>query len=117
VDSVEVRSEATPEPGDLICLNRRNEAGVWSTHTFTNLRDRYVTASPTAVAEGRSHCALVLGTVERGGRRFLETIGGNEENSVLLDSTIPIEANGGISEATARDRHLFGMIRIVGCDR
>jgi subtilisin family serine protease len=117
VDAVEVRAEATPEPGDLICLNRRNEAGVWSTHTFQNLRDRYVTASPTAVAEGRSHCALVLGTVERGGRRFLETIGGNEENTVLLDSTIPIEANGGISEATARDRHLFGMIRIVGCDR
>jgi hypothetical protein len=56
---------------------------------------------------------LVVGITTRGGRRFVETIGGNEGNSVRLRSNIEINASGGI--ANPADHHIFGLIKIVAC--
>jgi subtilisin family serine protease len=113
VDRVELRVEATPQPGDLLCFNRPDENGVMSTHTFESLRQQWVTNNPNADPTGRSHCALVLGTVQQGNQTFLQTIGGNETHSVRLAATIPVDANGGIVNAAAHD--IFGMIKITRC--
>lgn len=122
VDSVELQNEATPQPGDLLCFNRLDSHDVMTTHSYHSLRqawwDTHRGDSPT----GSSHCALIVGTVERGGQRFVETIGGNEtvpggggHESVRATATIPLEANGGISAATAAAHHIFGLIKITRC--
>lgn len=114
VDRIELRAEARPEPGDLLCFNRQVD-GVMTTHSFENLRQRFWITNPTVAPTGSSHCALVLGTVDQGGHRFLQTIGGNETHSVRLAATIPVEANGGLSNATVAANHIFAMIKIMRC--
>lgn len=124
-DQIEIQAESTPEPGDLVCFNRCchhrgaparppcdvNE--VMTTHSYSSLRQEFWVTSPNATPFGCSHCALVVGTTTRGGRRFLQTIGGNESNSVRLRENIELNASGGIDNP-ARHR-IFGMIKIVGC--
>lgn len=116
VDHVELRAEATPRPGDLLCLNREVR-GRMTTHTYSSLRNEFWIRDRTVEPTGSSHCAIVLGTVERGGRRFVETIGGNETDSVRVSSNIPLEANGGFSAATIAAHHIYGMVKITRCDQ
>jgi hypothetical protein len=118
VDSIEIRNEAIPEPGDLICFNRPVPGGGMTTHSYTSLRTQFwgnngqnQNVAPT----GSSHCALVVGRTGTPG--FLETIGGNETNSVRLQRTVAIDANGGIPNAAAHANPgpIFGMIKMMRC--
>jgi hypothetical protein len=122
VDQVELEHEATPHPGDLICFNRctrrpnHHDPGcgpnqVRTTHTYASLRRQF--GNNNKQVFGSSHCALVVGTTVVGGQRRLETIGGNEGNSVLMRTNIPIDADGMIVNPQAL--HIFGMIKITGC--
>jgi hypothetical protein len=120
VDEVELRAEALPQPGDLLCFNRDAQGGM-THHSYSSLRQEWFVDHPNATPTGSAHCALVTGIVERGGQRFLETIGGNEtvdgsgHESVRAASTILLEPSGGISAATAAAHHIFGMIKITRC--
>ena len=123
VDSIEIQREAIPEPGDLLCFNRcvrggaQDECGgelnrIRTTHSYSSLRRRFWTANQNAEPTGNSHTAIVVGTVNDRGQRFVETIGGNESNSVRI-TRIPVDEHGGISCPCSH--HIFGMIKIVGC--
>lgn len=116
VDRTELAHEAAPQPGDLICFNRPDENGVWSNHTYEILRAAFWPNIPAAGVTGRSHCAIVAGTTVVGGRRFLQTIGGNEDQSVRLRANIPLDADGHIILNVATTRSIFGMIKIIGCN-
>jgi len=50
--------------------------------------------------------------VEIGGRRFVETIGGNEGHSVRVGH-VPIGQSGGVLDSQARE--IFAMIKLIGC--
>ena len=114
VDTVELQAEAAPKPGDLLCFNRVAN-GAMTNHSYVSLRRQFWTNDPNVEPTGSSHCALVLGTVERGGQRFLETIGGNETQSVRLASNIAVEANGGLSAQTVALHNIYGAVRITEC--
>jgi hypothetical protein len=119
VDGVEVQREAVPEPGDLLCFNRPVN-GVMTNHSYTNLRNQFwgtngqnQNVQPT----GFSHCSLVVGTFQQGTQRFLETIGGNEGDSVRLKRNVRIDQHGGIPnpQQHADPGPIFGMIKITRC--
>ena len=117
VDATEIRAEAIPEPGDLICFNRPDN-GVMTTHTYANLRTRFWGnngQNQNVAVSGKSHCALVLGRAQQGAQQVLETIGGNEGDSVLLQRNVVIDANGGIPnpQANANPGPIFGMIKML----
>jgi subtilisin family serine protease len=126
IDSTELQNEVTLAPGDLLCFNRcRPQAGarasrdcpagqVMTTHSYTSLRREFWEGgNDTRDVFGHSHTAIIVGTTVRNGQRFIETIGGNEGDSVRLDSTIPLNASGGISNPGGR--HLFGAIKLIEC--
>ena len=119
VDSVEIQREAVPEPGDLLCFNRRVN-GVMTTHTYTSLRTRFWGnngQNQNVVPSGSSHCSLVLSSVQQGNQRVLETIGGNETNSVRLKRNVVIDQHGGIPNPAQHTDPgpIFGMIKIMRC--
>ena len=119
VDSVEVQQEATPEPGDLICFNRPVN-GTMTTHSYSSLRTTFWGNNgqhQNVAASGSSHCALVVGTAQQGGQRVVETIGGNETNSVRLKRNVVLNQHGGIQNpgAHADPGPIFGMIKIMRC--
>jgi hypothetical protein len=65
---------------------------------------------PTGVA----HCRIVVGfRTEPNGRRSLETIGGNESQTVLLQHDIPVDQYGGIPNP--QTHHIFGIIKLIRC--
>jgi subtilisin family serine protease len=122
VDAIELQTE-TPRPGDLLCFNRCARADhtgagcrpntAMTQHSYQSLRRRYWEGGHQAVVPaGSSHCSLVVGTVQNGGQSFVETIGGNEGNSVDLHQ-LPLDAQGNIVAPAAH--HIFGMIKIVAC--
>ena len=121
VDSIEIQNEALPEPGDLICMNRQVQRPdgslVWTTHTFDSIRNRFWNNgnNQNERPSGSSHAALVVGTWQDPAtrQRFLETIGGNETQSVRIRRNIALNANGGIANPAAN--RIFGMIKIIGC--
>jgi hypothetical protein len=114
VDDVEIRAEAIPQPGDLLCFNRLDENNNMTNHSYASLRLRFwLGGNQNVEPRGASHCRIVVGTVVRGGQRFLETIGGNETHSVRLQSNIAIDQSGGIPNPGAYD--IFGMIKITRC--
>ncbi len=126
-DHVEIEREATPQPGDLICFNRcchRQGApasaacpagnAVMSQHTYASLRTQFWTPpNQDRPPRGCSHTAIVVGTVTRGGETFVETIGGNEGNSVRSSSALRLNESGGIVDPPAH--HVFGLIKITAC--
>jgi hypothetical protein len=112
VDRIEMQGEALPQPGDLLCINRE-VSGVMTNHSYESIRNRWVINNPAAVPTGSSHCALVVGTVNRGGQTFLETIGGNESQTVLRTSNVLLNAAGGIANPAANN--IFAMIKNIGC--
>lgn len=112
VDHIELRREAHPQAGDLLCFNRRVN-GVMVRHTYTSLRNRFwLGGNQNQPPRGSSHCSIVLGTAQVGGRRFIETIGGNEAHSVRLRH-IPADQFGGLPNAQAHN--IFGMIKLAEC--
>jgi hypothetical protein len=114
VDHVELAHEATLEPGDLLCYNRRVN-GVWTTHTYDNLRrDYWENGHQNVRPTGSSHAALVVAAGQDARGRFVQTIGGNESQSVML-RRVDLDASGGIPNAQAR--HIFGLIKMTGCNR
>ncbi len=125
-DHLEIVNEAAPQPGDLLCFNRccaspgtraANGCPVntrRSTHTYSNLRQRFWgPGTENTPVRGCSHTAIVIGTTVRNGRRFVQTIGGNEGNSVRINSAIELNEGGGIRNPA--DHHVFGMIKIIAC--
>ncbi|HSU14311.1 DUF2272 domain-containing protein [Longimicrobium sp.] len=114
VDHLELAHETTLEPGDLLCLNRPVEH-VWTNHTYTSLRRAFwENGHQNADVTGSSHVALIVRTGQDARGRFVETIGGNETQSVRL-RRVDLDANGGIANAQAR--HIFGLIKMTGCNR
>jgi hypothetical protein len=119
VDATELQNEATPRPGDLLCFNRQDENGVWSTHSYQSLRQTYFEDPTPPAVGGVSHTALIVGERTIGGNRFLETIGGNEgdgaagpaRGSVRLRFNIPINQHGHIDNPGAN--RIFGMIKML----
>jgi len=79
---------------------------------YSSLRTSFWVPNQNVLPTGNSHTAIVVGTVEVGGQRFAETIGGNEDNSVRI-RRVPLNQHGGIDNPAAR--HIFGMIKIVTC--
>ena len=119
VDSVEIRREAIPEPGDLLCFNRPHQ-GAMTNHSYTSLRNQFWGnngQNQNVAPGGHSHCALVVGTAQQGNQRVLETIGGNETNSVRLKRNVVIDQNGGIPNPQQHNDPgpIFGMIKIMRC--
>jgi hypothetical protein len=127
-DHIEIQRELRVQPGDLVCLNRccpqdgapatpacPRGGSVMTTHTYASLRRRYwVPPNQNRPARGCSHTSLVVGTIDRGGTRFLETIGGNEGNSVrLVSNVVRVNGSGGIENP--QRRRIFGVVRLVGC--
>jgi hypothetical protein len=119
VDHVELQREATPRSGDLLCLNRRvrlrpGEPPVMTRHSYSSLRAAFcLGGNQNRPPRGSSHCALVVGTaVGAGGRRFVETIGGNEGHSVRL-RCIPVGSDGRIPNP--RTHNIFAMIKLTRC--
>jgi Uncharacterized protein conserved in bacteria (DUF2272) len=115
VDALEMRLEAIPRIGDLLCFNRETSPGRWTPHSYASLRREYCSGGHQNVApRGSSHCSIVVGfRAEPGGGRSIETIGGNEGNTVLLQHAIPIDRSGGVPNPAAN--HIFGMIKLTGC--
>lgn len=119
VDHIEVQREAIPEPGDLVCFNRPHE-GVMTTHSYSTLRNQFWGnngQNQNVAPGGFSHCALVVGTAQQGNQRVLETIGGNESNSVRLKTNVVLNQHGGIQNPlqNADPGPIFGMIKIMRC--
>ncbi len=112
VDHLEIQHEAFPEPGDLICFNRPVNGGM-THHTYASLRDDFWSdGNQHRPARGSSHTGLVVGTVDAGGARFVETIGGNEAQSVRV-RRFPIGRLGEILNPQAHN--IFGMIKLIAC--
>lgn len=119
VDSIEIRREAIPEPGDLLCFNRRHQ-GVMTNHSYTSLRNQFwgnAGQHQNVAPGGHSHCSLVVGTAQQGNQRVLETIGGNETDSVRVKRNVVIDQHGGIPNPHLHNDPgpIFGMIKIMGC--
>ena len=123
LDAVEIERESQPQPGDILCFNRcvsgrpadrcDDRPGFrLTTHQYSTLRNSFWGANQHVMPTGNSHTAIVVGTVEVNGRRFAETVGGNERNSVRL-RRVPLNQHGGIENPAAQN--IFGMIKIVTC--
>ena len=120
VDALELQLEAVPQVGDLLCFNRclkqiSKTCVQWTPHSVASLRRQFCTGGNQNLTPfGKAHCSFVVGfRTEPDGSRFVETIGGNEKNSVLLQHAIPIDQAGGIPNPQAH--HIFGMIKLIGC--
>src|SRR5262245_56007751 len=82
-------------------------------HSYSSLcRSFWSHGNQNRPRRGSSHCNIVVGMVERGGRRFLQAIGGNEGGSVRL-RRIPIDRFGGIHNPQANN--IFGIIKLLRC--
>jgi hypothetical protein len=116
-----------PEDGDILCLNRGG-----TNHTYQGLRQQWFVNQPNAVATGISHCDIVIGHFEDGGRRWIETIGGNVDDTVgpryytldangrLVDRVqlngTPIADQGNVTQTVGnRPPVIFGLIRLTAC--
>ena len=84
-----------------------------TTHSYSSLRRRFWSGgNQNQAPHDISHCSIVVGPVEQGGRHFIETIGGNETGSVRL-RRIEVDRFGGIPNPQALN--IFGMIKIIRC--
>jgi hypothetical protein len=112
VDHLELQHEAAPQAGDLLCFNRMAN-GAMTRHSTSSLRNQFwLGGNQNRPPRGSSHCRLVVSQTQIGGQRFIETIGGNESNSVRL-RRIPADNDGMLPNAQALN--IFGMIKLVGC--
>ena len=116
-----------PEDGDILCLNRSG-----TSHSFASVNTNWVTNNPTATATGSSHTDIVIGHFEDGGRRWVETIGGNVGDTVgsryySLDAADRLVDQVTLGGATVRNKSnvtqtvgsrapvVFALIRLTAC--
>ncbi|WMJ75087.1 DUF2272 domain-containing protein [Cytophagaceae bacterium ABcell3] len=115
--------ERTPQPGDLVCVNRPG-GGTWN---FNNLRNDFLQENNEGKYEinppiqGNSHCDIVLGTKEKDGVKYLETMGGNLSDTILRvdvrlneDGKIDMETRN--DEGEVENRNYFGILGIEPCN-
>jgi hypothetical protein len=116
VDHVELEREVVPNGGDLLCFNRRVLVdGNWvvTNHSYASLRNQYWSGgNEHQPPRGSSHCAIVLETGRDAQGPFVETIGGNEAQSVRRQR-LRIVPPGRILDAHGRPA--FALIRMIGC--
>jgi len=124
VDEIEIQTTDPPKRGDILCFNRcvpgqpqeqcDGHAGErLTTHTYASLRSTFwPVTNQNREPSGNAHSAIVVGNVQIGAQRFVETIGGNEADSVRI-KRIPVDQNGNILNPQAN--HIFGMIKIIAC--
>lgn len=107
-DQLELQYEVVPQPGDLLCFNREG-----TNHSYESLRRQFWSGGNQDVpVRGVSHSSIVVGVRQHGARRVVETIGGNEDNSVRV-AQFPLNAEGGI--ANPREHQMFAMIKLIRC--
>jgi GH24 family phage-related lysozyme (muramidase) len=116
-----------PEDGDILCLNRDG-----TSHSYQSIRQDWFVNHPNDVATGSSHSDIVIGHFEDGGRRWIETIGGNvgdtvgsryyslDANGRLVDRVqlngTPIAGRTNVTQAVGgRSPIVFGLIRLTAC--
>ena len=112
---VDEQDQAQPQPGDILCFNRDA-----SNFSYTSLRNLYWD-NTNAVASAPMHCNIMTGTSQRGGRRFIQSIGGNRGIpggapnagvTVALTDEIEVDESGVLQNPPA---HYLGFIALVGC--
>lgn len=69
--------DVVPRDGDILCLNRGG-----TQHSYQSVRTNWVLTNATAEATGNSHTDVVIGHFEDNGRRWIETVGGNVDDTV-----------------------------------
>lgn len=111
---IDEQDEAFPEPGDLVCLNRRPSPGAaMSNYTYDGLRQRYWdNGNQNVTPTGASHCDVAIGYQERDGHRFLEVIGGNVGDTVA-SKLFEVDANGHILNPASHN--IFGVVALLEC--
>jgi hypothetical protein len=113
VDLGELEHEVAPQAGDLLCFNRLIARGVTSQHSYASLRRQFWSGGrENTPPTGSSHCRIVVGAGSSVGQQYLETIGGNESDSVRLQ-TVPIDQFGNIRNP--QGCNVFGMIKLINC--
>jgi peptidoglycan hydrolase-like protein with peptidoglycan-binding domain len=110
--------DAPIESGDILCFNRRNEDGNWTSHSYSNLRSNHWNDINKTLnkqlenVKGSSHCNIVVDTFERGNKKYIVTIGGNESNT-LKRVEWELDAVGSVKDTS--NLRFFGMIKLVEC--
>ena len=106
------QDQAPAAIGDLLCYNRSS-----STLDYQQLYDKYYKDEnlkiPASSAKGNTHCNIVVGRVTRNGKHYLQTIGGNESDTVMLREHIETDSNGTILNPSSH--RLFGVIKLLEC--
>lgn len=109
--------EAPFEMGDIICFNRQTQNG-WGTYSYSSLRNAYwdddSNGLNTAVENigGSAHCNIIVSVYEENGDKYIETIGGNEGDSVRRRKW-KLDENGSFID-TSYYRY-FGHIKLMKC--
>ena len=117
LDSQEMQVQQ-PQPGDLVCLNRRyrdrnTRRWRWTTHSYSSLRRQFWPVTQrNRVPWGHSHCSLIVGRGTENGQPVVYTIGGNEGNSVMR-SAVALNQRGGILNPA--QHNIFGLIKLTMC--
>lgn len=98
--------------GDLICFNRKPRGKAKTTHSYTKLKRKWwdVVANRTKAATGYSHTDVVIGFHDRGGKRYLEAIGGNRGNTV---GSVELEVDANNQILSPGD--VFGILKLTEC--
>lgn len=121
--------EITPEPGDILCLNRK-VSGNCTGHTFDSLRRRISLDTKTNRYEvrnpyGSSHTDIVVERIDDGGTTYVETVGGNAGDLSGVEDTVgrkrwKLDADGHVEHQVDRTDtriadqcDVFGLVRVV----
>ena len=119
--------DVVPEDGDILCLNRDG-----TNHSYQSVNQNWVLNNANAVATGVSHSDIVIGHFESGGRRWIETIGGNVDDTVgssyysldaqgRLDDQVtlagaPVARSSDVTQQVGNRRPIvFALIRLTAC--
>lgn len=120
--------ETTPEPGDILCKNRK-VSGKCTTHSYDTLRNRVSLNESTNRYEvtnpfGHSHTDIIVRKNQQAGTTYIETVGGNTRDLSGVSHTVgrkrwQLDTNGHIEYEVDRNNQritdpcsVFGLIRI-----
>jgi hypothetical protein len=120
--------DIVPRDGDILCLNRSG-----TNHSYQSVRTNWVLANGTAEATGNSHTDIVIGHFADGARTWIETVGGNVDDTVgstyySLDPDGRLADQVRINGAAVPDRSdvtrtvgtrppvVFALIRLTACE-
>jgi GH24 family phage-related lysozyme (muramidase) len=119
--------DIVPEDGDIVCLNRSG-----TSHSYASVRRKWVVDDPTGRPTGKSHTDIVIGHHDDGSRRWIETVGGNVDDTVgstyysltadgRLDSGVtltgaPVGRRSDVTQTVGgRPPIVFALIRLTAC--